>query len=62
VFQAGTHLKQRQLVSEGGRVLGVTGVGETLESAIAQAYAGVDCIQFEGMYCRRDIGKAVRNN
>lgn len=62
VFQAGTHLKQRQLVTEGGRVLGVTGVGETLESAIAQAYAGVDCIQFEGMYCRRDIGKAVRNN
>lgn len=56
VFQAGTQLKQQQLLSDGGRVLGVTATGDTLEQAIAKAYAAIDCIQFEGMYYRRDIG------
>jgi phosphoribosylamine---glycine ligase len=56
VFHAGTQLKQ-QLVTDGGRVLGVTATGETLEQAISKAYAAVDCIQFEGVYCRRDIGR-----
>lgn len=59
VFHAGTQLKQKQLVSDGGRVLGVTAVGETFQQAIAQAYAAVDYIQFEGMYYRRDIGHRV---
>jgi phosphoribosylamine--glycine ligase len=40
-------------------VLGVTAVGETFQQAIAQAYAAVDYIQFEGMYYRRDIGHRV---
>jgi hypothetical protein len=57
VFHAGTQLKHQQLVSDGGRVLGVTATGETLEQAISKAYAAVDCIQFEGVYCRRDIGR-----
>lgn len=57
VFHAGTQLKQQQLVTDGGRVLGVTAAGETLEQAISKAYAAVDCIQFEGVYCRRDIGR-----
>jgi phosphoribosylamine---glycine ligase len=56
VFQAGTQLKQQQLLTDGGRVLGVTAAGDTLEQAIAKAYAAIDCIQFEGMYYRRDIG------
>ncbi len=56
VFQAGTQLKQQQLLTDGGRVLGVTGLGETLEQAIATAYSGIDRIQFEGMYYRKDIG------
>jgi phosphoribosylamine--glycine ligase len=56
VFQAGTQLKQQQLLTDGGRVLGVTATGDTLEQAIAKAYAAIDCIQFEGMYYRRDIG------
>jgi len=56
VFHAGTQLKQQQLVTDGGRVLGVTAVGETFEQAIAKAYEAVDCIEFEGVYCRRDIG------
>ena len=57
VFHAGTQLKQQQLVTDGGRVLGVTAVGETLEQAIAKAYEAVDSIEFEGVYCRRDIGR-----
>jgi phosphoribosylamine--glycine ligase (EC 6.3.4.13) len=56
VFHAGTQLKQ-QLVSDGGRVLGVTAAGETLEQAISKAYEAVDCIEFEGVYSRRDIGR-----
>ena len=60
VFHAGTRSKQQQLVTDGGRVLGVTAIGETFEQALAQAYAAVECIQFEGMYYRRDIGYRVR--
>lgn len=59
VFQAGTQLKQQQLLTDGGRVLGVTGIGETLEEAIANTYSGIDRIQFEGMYYRKDIGHGV---
>jgi phosphoribosylamine---glycine ligase len=40
-------------------VLGVTGLGDTFEEAIAKAYAAVDQIHFEGRYCRRDIGYRV---
>ncbi|WAL62260.1 phosphoribosylamine--glycine ligase [Thermocoleostomius sinensis] len=56
VFHAGTKLKQNQLVTDGGRVLNVTAVGEDFKAAIAQAYAAVETIEFEGMYYRRDIG------
>jgi phosphoribosylamine---glycine ligase len=59
VFHAGTKLKQDQIVTDGGRVLGVTAVGENFAAAIAQAYAAVDCIQFDAMYYRRDIGHQV---
>jgi phosphoribosylamine--glycine ligase len=59
VFHAGTKLKQKQLVTDGGRVLGVTATGETFKAAIAQAYAAVEAIEFEGMYYRRDIGHRV---
>jgi phosphoribosylamine--glycine ligase len=56
VFQAGTQLKQQQLLTDGGRVLGVTATGETLTLAIANAYKAIDLIQFEGIYYRKDIG------
>lgn len=59
VFHAGTQLKQQQLVSDGGRVLNVTATGETFEEAITKAYEAIACIQFEGMYYRRDIGHAI---
>jgi phosphoribosylamine--glycine ligase len=55
VFHAGTRLKQ-QLVSDGGRVLGVTAVGASLTEALSQAYAAVEKIHFADMYYRRDIG------
>ena len=45
------------LKTAGGRVFGITGFGETLESAKEIAYADMKKIQFEGMYYRRDIGK-----
>jgi phosphoribosylamine--glycine ligase len=59
VFRAGTKIKEEQLVTDGGRVLGVTAVAENFESAIAKAYAACDRIQFEGVYYRRDIGSRV---
>ena len=61
VFHAGTQLQEQQLVTDGGRVLGVTGVGETFDEAIALAYAALERIHFEGMYYRRDIGHKVRS-
>ncbi|MDF5730567.1 MAG: phosphoribosylamine--glycine ligase [Rhizonema sp. PD38] len=59
VFHAGTKIHASQIVTDGGRVLNVTGVGENFEQALAQAYAGIECIHFEGMYYRRDIGYRV---
>lgn len=59
VFHAGTQVKEQQLVTDGGRVLGVTGIGENFENAIALAYAGIAQIKFDSMYYRRDIGHSV---
>jgi phosphoribosylamine--glycine ligase len=61
VFHGGTKLKEGNVVTSGGRVLGVTAVGETIAAAKARAYEAVDRIQFEGAYYRRDIAdKAIR--
>ncbi|MUL35665.1 phosphoribosylamine--glycine ligase [Gloeocapsopsis dulcis] len=60
VFHAGTKLIS-DLVTDGGRVLGVTGTGENFEQAIALAYQAVNCIKFEKMYYRRDIGYRVKS-
>ncbi|MCE5239176.1 phosphoribosylamine--glycine ligase [bacterium] len=56
VFHAGTALKDGQVVTAGGRVLGVTALGDDLRQAKDRAYAAIEKIHFEGMYCRRDIG------
>lgn len=56
VFQAGTKLFESVLRTSGGRVLGVTGSGPTLGDAIANTYADVEKIHFEGMHYRKDIG------
>ena len=55
VFHAGTALKDGQIVTNGGRVLGVTAVGKDLRAAQAAAYAAVEKIHFEGAQFRRDI-------
>jgi phosphoribosylamine--glycine ligase len=61
VFHAGTAAKDGQIVTNGGRVLGVTVLGKDLKSAQAAAYAAVDKIHFEGAHFRRDIAaKALR--
>jgi phosphoribosylamine--glycine ligase len=57
VFQAGTKLIDNILVTSGGRVLGVTGSGDALESAMSITYAEVRKIHFEGMHYRTDIGQ-----
>ncbi|NDJ16937.1 phosphoribosylamine--glycine ligase [Myxacorys almedinensis] len=60
VFHAGTQLRNQKLITDGGRVLGVSAIGETFDQAFDLAYAAVNAIQFEGMYYRRDIGHRVR--
>src|ERR671935_2366831 len=55
VFHAGTAMHGERLVTNGRRILNVTGVGETIAEARAHAYAGVEAISFEGMRFRRDI-------
>ncbi len=58
VFHAGTALEEGRLVTNGGRVLGVTATDRTMEEALDAAYAAADKIQFDGKYMRRDIGRA----
>ncbi len=61
VFHAGTQLKEHQVKASGGRVLGVTALGDTFEAALATAYDAIAEIQFESIYYRRDIGFRVRS-
>ena len=56
VFHSGTALRAGKVVTDGGRVLGVTGLGPSVAAAIDNAYAGVHEITFEGAHYRRDIG------
>ena len=57
VFHAGTKMQDTKTVTSGGRVLGVTGLGDTLESAIEHAYEITEKISWENKYLRTDIGK-----
>jgi len=56
VFHAGTTIKNRRTVTNGGRVLGVTAVGTDLQAALDRAYKAVDAIRWNGCFFRRDIG------
>jgi phosphoribosylamine--glycine ligase len=61
VFHAGTAVSDGRLITNGGRVLGVTALGETIADAQKRAYEAVDRIHWQGCYCRRDIAaKAIR--
>ncbi|WP_050698747.1 phosphoribosylamine--glycine ligase [Anaeromassilibacillus senegalensis] len=57
VYHAGTKLENGKFYTSGGRVLGVTATGATLEEALQKAYAAVEKIHFDGAHYRRDIGK-----
>jgi len=57
VFHAGTALEEGQVVTAGGRVLGVTALGPTIAAARERAYEAVGKIHFEGAYCRTDIAQ-----
>jgi phosphoribosylamine--glycine ligase len=59
VFHAGTRREGRQIVTDGGRVLAVTGLGTTYAEAAGRAYDAVDCIHFDGAHYRRDIARRV---
>jgi len=62
VFHAGTRMdEQGRLLTSGGRVLGVTGLGDDFDQAAAKAYSAIAQIQFSGCYYRSDIGDRVRN-
>jgi phosphoribosylamine--glycine ligase len=56
VFHSGSALLNGQLVTAGGRVLGVTAAASTFQEALDRAYQAIAEIHFEGMYYRRDIG------
>jgi len=57
VFHAGTKKVEDKIVTSGGRVLGVTSLGASVEDAIAQAYEAVEKITFDRCFFRRDIGE-----
>ena len=56
VFHAGTKNENGKVLTNGGRVLGVTGLGKDIKTARVNAYQAISRIRFEGMQCRKDIG------
>ena len=56
VFHAGTKTKDGEVLTQGGRILGVTATGENIGTAIAKAYEAVDKIKWQGIHYRKDIG------
>src|SRR3989344_2182534 len=57
LFHAGTKIKGDQILTNGGRVLGITATGRTLNQALSRAYTATKRISFPGMFFRKDIGK-----
>jgi phosphoribosylamine--glycine ligase len=62
IFHAGTTLKDGQVVTSGGRVLGVTALGNNVAQAKLQAYTAVKCIRWDGAWCRKDISDKALGN
>ena len=56
IFHAGTKAESGKILTHGGRVLGVTSLGKDIKSAKANVYKAINCIKFEGMQYRKDIG------
>ncbi len=61
VYHAGTAIKDGKLVTSGGRVLGVTALGNNLQDALNKSYDAVEKINFDGAHYRKDIGKRALN-
>ncbi len=61
VFHAGTAVKDGQVVTDGGRVLGVTALGTDFAEAKLRAYQAVKCIRWQGGWCRKDISDRARS-
>ena len=61
VFQAGVQMSDRGSITSGGRVLGVTALGNDFDQAFGQAYTALQMLHFEGIYYRQDIGYQVRS-
>ncbi len=59
VFHAGTRMQGRDLLTDGGRVLGVTATGKNLKTAVEKAYRNLEKINFPGIHYRRDIAATV---
>jgi phosphoribosylamine--glycine ligase len=59
VFHAGTSIKGGKIVTSGGRVLGVTAIGDNIKCAKEIAYNAVSQINFEGAFYRKDIGNVA---
>jgi len=57
IFHAGTSIKEGNVVSSGGRVIGVCSLADTIESAVSQSLETSANIKFENSYFRKDIGK-----
>ena len=60
VLHAGTKRDGERVLTAGGRVLGVTAIGETVDEVAERVYAAVECIDFPGVQYRRDIGHHAR--
>lgn len=58
-FHAGTKLADGKVVTNGGRVLGITATGADLKKARSNAYEAAEWVMFDNKYCRKDIGKAI---
>ena len=62
VFHAGTELRGGQPVTSGGRVLGITALGDNIGDAKLRAYQAVKCIRWDGAWCRHDISDKARKH
>ena len=60
VFHAGTATSNGTVITGGGRVLGVTALGDSIPAAKLQAYRAVKCIRWDGAWCRKDISDKAR--
>lgn len=61
VFHAGTKLREKDTLTDGGRVLAITGLGQTMDEARSKAYDTISTIQWENLYFRRDIGEDLKD-